>query len=365
MKKWSSVFLLLLLFTSCTKETEKIVFVPVPQTPSWATYDKINYFSKGCTNSIATKNFLFVYNNQQGISKVDKNGNTDNYIYCGAYPLGQKPLLTPYAGAYLADNKFLEIKPLDFFCSSPSNSLYLPFAALDSSFSYIPYSSGYNRYFMGINGDQVLFLPYASANDPHLKFLLVHLDIDTVNTINGIDSFSCQKLKIHEVLDPTNQISPNVTSVYSGEHSFLVSVTTFNGEDCTFKINSDGVYTKVLNFPIGQVFKYGNLLYGINYDQVYVSADEGSSWTPRYIFQEPIGRFTFVPLGQELYCYSWDKLGVVKIDAQTFNISAILSGGLNGHYITSLTEFDDKVFVSTLSGVFYKPKAAFNILKTP
>ncbi len=259
---------------------------------------------------------------------------------------------------YLDKQQVLSINSTGFLWANTLPKFHLP--TYDSTFlsindDYI----GRKNTFMAISDDMYCLVPYLTQSyqpkffiikpDYHWQNGAVHLDAHTDNTM---------------VKTVSPAMPQNVSSVYfitSYDHAFFVNL----GHEL-FHIDSLGLMKKVLEQDIHQMVKLSDSLvaFGTN-NQTYLSVDQGNTWKTFLKIPETnfVGAtaadYNFEVINQHIIAYpkyNIGKLYHVYIKDNMFQADTIASDGIDKKNITSITAFNDKVYVTTLSGLFYKDK---------
>jgi hypothetical protein len=126
-------------------------------------------------------------------------------------------------------------------------------------------------------------------------------------------------------------------------------------------------YTK--NYGISNMFTYGNTLFVNSGGIFFSSTDQGETWSVFNDFSNTgVGSLLFRNVGNDLYATANDadsQLWKVAISGNNLNFSELNNDGLQTNPITSITPCGKYIFITTLSGVFYRDRTLFDQLKTP
>jgi hypothetical protein len=137
-----------------------------------------------------------------------------------------------------------------------------------------------------------------------------------------------------------------VNRVESFNKNFLVSTQKFS-----YLIHPDGTFKQIFNRSVQEFFQFNSLTYADLGDAVYSSPDDGESWVLVKSNLKNPGFRQFFKVKDSLYFFRKDSLFSVHPD---FSWKALCNSGIQGDEITSVNEFIDNVYVTTLSGLFYK-----------
>lgn len=128
----------------------------------------------------------------------------------------------------------------------------------------------------------------------------------------------------------------------------------------SYQIKEDGTYKIVFEKPFMSIFEYKNEIYADLSDAVYVSKDGGETWQKvREGLSETDFRQYSLVAGKLICYHNENNLDEIISPDSKFDFKTISNQGMENKRITSLTEFKDKVYATTLNGLFVKPKAAF------
>jgi len=158
-----------------------------------------------------------------------------------------------------------------------------------------------------------------------------------------IDTLSCNIFTI----DQTSPYTEHLISIHTIDPDFFLTFT-----DKTYKVTSEGIVSEVSDDILLRLIKVQNAIYGISYDALYKSVDEGNSWEKLFKVASFMNDLHYQVINNEVVGFYYSQL--FKIDFEKNEIREIMNDGLEGHRITSISKFKDKVFVTTFSGVFYK-----------
>jgi hypothetical protein len=336
------LILLLTCLTGCIKE--KIII----NQPSWQPHPKIELGAKVKFNSFSANDELYLYGPYY-FSVLEKKGNIKNYETVLDYPYGKKLAITK--------NIFVEISLISHNLriarvKDPVNSNLSPLIDLKM----------YDEYFVNYNFDwyvynqslvindlnQVLITVYTST--PDNKVYLYLLDIDITKDVLKISKF--KKIAVAGI---ANLLGGYPNYVKAIDDFFFVS--TSGG---TQKVYSDGTIKTVLNSRILEVFKKDEKLYAFfEPTQLFISEDNGETWKILAGIDSNLTNVLYYQVGDSVTFYKGSQLFTAKFGNANYSIRELKNDGLEGNQITSISEFNDSIYVTSYSGVFYKPKSQF------
>ena len=96
---------------------------------------------------------------------------------------------------------------------------------------------------------------------------------------------------------------------------------------------------------------------------MFYSTDNGFTWTEGYETPWELVLLNYAKINGKLIGYRYAQLFEITINENEFQAKELDNDGLEGKSITSVSKFDNKVYLTSLSGVFYKPVDEFFIEK--
>jgi len=158
----------------------------------------------------------------------------------------------------------------------------------------------------------------------------------------------------------------NLGGVWSFNDKFFVNVGSyFSQNHYTVCVEPDGTWTftgipdPCQFYDIVQTNDSLIAICGIT-PSIYISTDGGSVWTPRfYVPGSWLGLDYFV-LDGGTYAFSNDMIYRMTISQNDVRLTELNNLGLEGNLITDVVNFEESVYVTTLSGLFVKPLSSFN-----
>ena len=163
---------------------------------------------------------------------------------------------------------------------------------------------------------------------------------------------STKNALIHKVI--LNVASQSrIISLYTAFDKFFVSMT-----DNLYCIDTTGNVKMILDAPNSQVISKSDSLFAIsNNGNVYMSSDKGENWSVYCEVAIDASNLKLVSIDNSIIAYPYLCDGhMYKIDIgnHSMSIDTLASGGLKDKDITSVSEFRGRVYVTTISGLFYK-----------
>jgi hypothetical protein len=132
-------------------------------------------------------------------------------------------------------------------------------------------------------------------------------------------------------------------------------------------IDSSGNVRQTSGLPLDKGFfdivLKGDSLIAFAYQSIYFSIDEGENWNaistniPQSIYD--VYDYSYYVLENEIIAFRTDQLIHIQFLPTEITLRPIISDALINNRITSIFEYRDTVYVSTLSGTFKKPLVEF------
>ncbi len=128
---------------------------------------------------------------------------------------------------------------------------------------------------------------------------------------------------------------------------------------CTRLIREDfSVLQIAQNDPFSYTFKYNGNYYAFSASgNIYKTSDLGETWSLQYTVSNY--NMLITNFDNNLIAISQSQLWLVNFGSTSISFKEIVNDGLAGKTITGLVKCNNKVWVSTNGGVFYRPYANF------
>ena len=337
-------------------EKEKIIEKLIEKEYAWTLHPNLKANHAVLLNSHATEDHFFAVGYNTFTSMVsdslvhpDSFGNNSNMVTYGSHGgvLSEtKILIEDDFFAYQSVYGALVITP-NLNPITSGTWTYLRMKDIDSTFQGFYYVHSSRGDGLAVNDKKQLLVPYVSKySTPNLLLLDLKRNTDDPWLVR-IDTARNQKITIPRIaydVRPSSFHSVGDNFYFSHRH--------------TYRVSSDGELKVVLdNISITDFIKDGTNIYGIGYGKLYKSIDDGISWSEV----------------QNLKAYDFDLMDYSKVDnkiiayhrnGQILELALGPTGieqsrelendGLQGKYITSVTEFQGKVYVTTYTGLYYR-----------
>lgn len=334
MKQLLFLTLILCLFTlaSCKK-------TPVEKNPTSWKEVTLTGDAKIILNAVTDGKKLYCHGAY--LATLVDSANKSSYISCQNPSLDRYPVHPKYFVYFNENKKGFYISSHQQMSQNSSGWAYLS----DIDTSLIAFNAGSQRpiYQVGIN-DAAQVLVTAITSNNKFNFYLVSFRDAGDGTISVLLS-STKKLDL-----PSTGFIPGY--VYSFGNNFFVQDPENN---ILYRIDQNGGSVPVVsNCWSPQMFRYQNKLYLLNNSSFWISNDDGLSFTEQYRYDANFNGYYFRVLNEKIFAFvPYSGVGVFEFTPNGFTIMPIKNKGLEDVHITALTYFNNKVYVSTTSGLYY------------
>jgi hypothetical protein len=339
-----SYLLLVLLLTGCTKEK----IIESEKEHRWKAHNGFSYQQAAVLNSYATDDKLYLIGRSFYTlsDSLREDGGYPaitllNYGFNIDYKMPIKDLLYVYSFG----DRFINVIPTKNTVNYVSNgSFSINMKDRDSDFSEFNFIAYWSGECMKINNQNQILIPYKTYNNKViLSFLLMEIKVDQ-EFFNGEDKADTLKTRIIKLEDETG-----ITSLFSTKEDFIVSAARN-----TYKIKSDGAATKVFDGVFSRIFQENDTLYGISSGKIYRSVDNGASWPDNGDISNDFSLLiNFCLIDHEIIATYLDQVFHVFINDGLISVREIDNDGLEYNFITSVSKYKDKVYVTSETGVHY------------
>ncbi|MCU0444219.1 MAG: hypothetical protein MUE85_04820 [Microscillaceae bacterium] len=340
---------LLMALSACKKQIEiQEVVKEVEKKKSWQEHQGVYYYYKVCKNIISDGEKIFVHT-ANSVYSVDSSKMLGSYEPVTPLP-EQKPFLNK--NFFLKYRDYNDEKSLGVVDTKFYANIIFKMTNFDPDFSQFYPLGNENKVLTSANDQHFLLLPYiknvqSGSNDYFQKILLIKLNLD-----NGakIDNFKIIPF-------------PNDGEVYGWmrvEDFFIISIGGLIGSNAgTFKITSDGTIKKVSPQLFARAIKYKDKILAINDGgDIYQSNLSGENWQKLAGMSYTLSLMNYIVIQDDLYGYFQDKIYYFDFGKDKLTLKPLKNDGLERNFITGMATLHDKVYVATLSGLFYKPISA-------
>ena len=214
--------------------------------------------------------------------------------------------------------------------------------------------SYYSGECMAINNNNQALIPYLSTdNDYSLKLLLVNIRVKSDGIIR-LDTISTKVIKIPDSSEY------NVISIQSLNDIFYVTTSSK-----TYRVNTAGELQNVTNNRLYSIVESNKVLYGFGGESIFSSIDSGLTWTKGYSIPAEYIMFKYSKVNNKIIAYRNSQLFEITLTQDSIIARELDNDGLVGKTITSVSGFGNKVYATSLSGLYFKTiEDFFNDKKT-
>ncbi|MFD2599927.1 hypothetical protein ACFSQ3_13295 [Sphingobacterium corticis] len=343
--------------SSCSKDAP--LEQEVERTNTWTVDERFQYHFKSQLYATKIGNKLamigpYGYTNLKSDSSMSQGSEISRYALYFTPSINVKlPISERYfVGANMKDDKVLFVN--SDYPVSTGLSFSLDMRTIDPTFQELLFVHSHFGESMAINDKNQTLMAYRSADEnnyPIMKLLLVDVDAGDEEPSN----FSWMKINNSKVIDLDRESHYGMDMITTTGDNFLVS-----SHSKTLHVSSDGVYKEVLDKALVRTFSDKDILYGFGRNgDFYQSSDRGNSWRKAYDVERLLSDVTFSHVGDQLVGYRYGQIWKFDFNESGYEAEELVNDGLVGNLITSLNEFDGKIYITTLSGVYHKPIEQF------
>ena len=363
MRYLALIFLLLLLNTSCKKTIERVV--EVEKKTAWSELKSLSLTERIQHNAISLNDSVILFNNKNIVQSY--NANTLQKINAFVWGFGEdeisnKPSLDQKILVKALKN-YIEFSPVSSPITERTSDAYSPAYANDLNF--IEFQKQYikfNQQFPVIRNKYVL-APFVSKKTTSEKNY-ANLFRLNMSTVSGYEAIKIDQTKEVEL---TSAIGPVINQGFYSANSYFDKFFLSIGDN-TFRVDTAG-NVKAFGAPmysLTDMFRLGNFLFGVNPNgRFYVSSDAGENWNLFTNLENTIyGFIGFEQVGDEVFAFVRDQIWQVTLTGNTLDFIELKNEGLERSVITSICRAGDKVFITTLFGVYYRKWSDFKEKKS-
>ncbi|MBI2721061.1 MAG: hypothetical protein HYX39_02685 [Bacteroidetes bacterium] len=348
------------LFTNCRKpktvEVEKKIYVHDTVSYAWKADVFFNNQDQYILNAGFTDKYIFYYGPNANYRR-DTSLNNNNYIqgtfqlyapnYNDNWNYTYLPVLKDNFGINASSNKiciFNTLPGINVSSLFPNlKSIDTSFVSIGAGFNFI-YSnvfncSIYNRVLVSVISSQV--------NESHLC---------AFDILNNTLSYSITNTKSIVLLNGGGFVNTTPAIIGSIANRFLV----YNSGS-VYLIREDYSTKFLFNLDIYSVFKFQSNYYAVDGTSgiIYKSSDLGENWTQQYQVGSYMAKCKFIELDSKIISIRNDQIWQLDLQPTLLTVREINNSGLTGKTITNILKSNNKVIVTTLSGVYNRNSTDF------
>jgi hypothetical protein len=338
----------IMIFLGCTKE--KLVEIPVPfeKQYRWKLDSNFMYDNSVIANSFATENELYLYGKYFSVVTFDKNNKerVENYRLRGEPNVNFKMPIseTFFINTFQSTVLFIPTQgPVTEYNTSSYRFGNIN-ANLTTTLAFPSYEFGQC---MAINKKNQALIPYTSYNPTTNTFDANNFNfiLSDVNVINDGQRAVITKTKTVSL----NDADFAMYNLFTHKDYFIASFRSSN-----HKIYTDGtVKTIYRNGTLRRIIAKNDTLYAFSSGgDILRSTNDAEDWMKLGTGSNNLANVNYYLIGNEIVGTYMSQLYHFVTNGNTITIKEIDNDGMVARYITSVSRFKDKVFVTTLTGVY-------------
>lgn len=349
------IIAVLLFYSGCEKDSSNPT-QPVIKNESWKLDNNFFREDKILLNSYVS-NGTFTIASFEAVSRFDSSSLAPdiNVIANPSFSLAFKPAFGDELWVYgIPTSKYFQLVSPYF----PQAGIgYLRLHDWDNTYSLNAFAlAGYYNLPIGAFNNQGTFLSVIADTDG-TSFCLIDFNVTDFTYGNPTLKISPKITKIIlQGFDKNISYAPLISPI---KDKFFIGTNIGN-----FIAYPDGSYKRLsqINGVAEDMFTYNDTLYVLTSNsELYSSVDDGENWVD-FASNFPSNQARHFYIGDSVYFYVYSQL--FHADFNSGKVQELDNSGLEGNAITSVNLFGDKVWVTTLSGLFYKSADNFLTYKT-
>ena len=350
----TSLLLLLLIF-GCKKEV--FIEVEVDKEYSWQQHTGFLHSKKVQTNAFSTDRALYLLGiNTFSDIQIDPLNEEEivmkNSILYFNYPIEARIPITDNIIAGIGESSFVVFYPTKN--PFPSKGLEFSLKTLDPLFASFntPYYTSGECFGLSETSQNQCLIPYYIYDTTYVEnnilqsepnFYLINLSVEDYFGGTFIDTISCVRI------EKENDWG-KVFFIHTIEDNFYVTC-----RNKTMRIGVDGIPVTSFGGFFYRIFKHNDQLYALSLDELYTSTDNGLTWSVIQEIDRNLVNINYRVIDHNLIGYFKGQIFHFELSDEGFTeIKEVLNDGIENNQITSISKFSNKIYVTTLSGVFTK-----------
>ena len=225
---------------------------------------------------------------------------------------------------------------------------YLQLPDIDPMFLDFSFPAFHISNCMSINTQNDCLIPYyarSESEDNISKLLLVATDIKSY----GAESNYVDTTKTWIITVP----SGNVWALHTFDNDFYAA-----SDEGTLKIDETRTTRLVSSGTFYKMFRINNQLYGLDNRELYVS-DQGDNWNLLGEINLDFSSLNYHTIDGKTIAYYNSQLFHLENGEGAIEVTELDNAGIESHEITSVARLGSRIYVTTLSGVFFKEHDSF------
>ena len=226
------------------------------------------------------------------------------------------------------------------------NYLTLSILKYDSTYSWIADKKITWSQEYGAFGDNEFLIDYRSEEYPdQVNYLLVSYVFKPGQLALGEPNFELTDVELFQFDAPG---SFGNSGAFYCNGIFFVSI-----DNRGLYILQEDEFVRCQNIDFAStIFFHNDAYYAVSNQALLISPD-GFAWNDLAVFNMSLDHSNFTIIEDQVILASNDQLFQVNFDADSLAIMEIENRGVSGHHITSIQEHHDRIYCTTLSGLFY------------
>jgi len=356
--------LLVLFLLGCTQEKiiEMEIEKEVERQYQWQRQAGLDFENAVLANSYATEDHFFAMGYTQFVSMVKdslSHPDASNGSNLAIYPKQTRLTsavrfpLTAHYHAYAELSGTVAIVP-NANPTTPGTTKYLRMPEIDPAFTRF-YEAGQFALHIVRNQANQLLIPYYHSVGSNFNPRLLLVEV-VWNVQEGITTMDVGQTKIIEIprKDGLLSVSPHVLTAVNN-HFYFSSTRD------TYRVDANGELRVVLKEAMLTHFiPVGNTIYGMSLSTpgrgLYESTDDGKTWRgfrgSSVLPTSDLMTYTIIAGRTVTYSGFFGRIYEVSFLPDKIVYRELGNGGIEHKRITSITEFQGKVYVTTLSGLY-------------
>jgi hypothetical protein len=368
MKQPILIILIAFVFVACEKET---IIKEVEKEYSWKTHPNFLYENAAQMNSYSTDQYLY-FNGLYKFAAFGTNSfgadfydpitgvTMNNYFHWtqSQPPQYKFPISNNFFIQYQVANSSFSPKDRLWFAPSmnatwANSAISFSIKDIDPTYIQMAFIPFWRGECIAINNNDQALIPYYGSSPgsthPNLRLALVDIKVSTNDLFTAIDTLKTKIIKLYNL----NQDQAILVQSLGNDFFFTTNTKTY-------RINSEGIIAGIYDYHFYDLIEKQDTAYMTGYDfelmqrEWSYSVNNGETWNKVLKVTDEYEQLNYVVIDNRIIAYWRAQLFEFKTSLDGVEIVELDNDGLEGKQITSIAKYKDKVFVSSLSGVFYK-----------
>ena len=357
-QNWGLLGIFLVLCTACQKD-KTIVELKLedPNPPSaWTLDQQFQFKNKIKLNSFATSDKLYLIGpgSFTGLEATEDTTVATHFFLPYDYPIQHKMTIKEDVFVGVGNSTVGFFSPKNPVLSG--HNIWVNLKNYDPDFALLELPSYQSGIGPAINNQNVCLVPFLTffeidgvqvINGNEHKYALIQLDVRNSGGSSRIDTTSVT------IIDPIEGAGPFLLSQSFGDYFYLTL------SEATLRMDSEGNQETIFPGRFVKMLTQNNELFAFTDNELYRSNMEGLDWQLLGSPDSNFKQLNYAEVDGQLIGYYFNQLFALEITETEIKVTELEQEGLEGHEITSVVGFNEKVYVTTLTGVFHRPMADF------